>query len=91
MNIYTVKMAAVFMISTSTLAILTGFTSRWIALIGYAFPLLLLFSGRYVEWIIMVFPLWMLLISTYILIDNFRRAPEASTRSEGRKAPRFGQ
>jgi hypothetical protein len=83
MNIYTVKMAAVFMISTSTLAIRTGFTPRWIALIGYAFALLLLVSGRHVEWIIMVFPVWVLLISIYILIDNFRRPPETPTRSGG--------
>jgi hypothetical protein len=39
----------------------------------------------------MVFPLWVFLISIYLLIDNFRRAPEASTRSEERKGPRFGQ
>ena len=88
MNIYTVKMAAVFMISTSTLAIRTGFTPRWIALIGYAFALLLLVSGRYVEWIIMVFPLWVLLISIYILIDNFRRLPETPTTSGGPEPPR---
>ena len=91
MNIYTVKMAAVFMISTSTLAIRTGFTPRWIALIGYVFALLLLVSGRYVDWIIMVFPLWVLLISIYILIDNFRRPPENPTRSGGQEPPRFGQ
>jgi len=53
---------------------------RWIALIGYVFALLLLVSGRYVEWIIMVFPLWVLLISIYILIDNFRRLPETPTK-----------
>ena len=91
MNIYTVKMAAVFMISTSTLAIRTGFTPRWIAFLGYAFALLLLVSGRYVDWIIMVFPLWVLLISIYILIDNFRRPPETPTRSGGQEPPRFGQ
>ncbi len=90
MNIYTVKMAAVFMISTSTLAIRTGFTPRWIALIGYAFALLLLVSGRHVEWIMMVFPLWVLLISIYILIDNFRHAPETPS-SEEQEPPRFGQ
>ena len=70
MNLYAAKMAGVFMISTSMLAIRTGFAPRWIAFLGFAFALLLLFSGRYVEWIIMVFPLWVLLISIYILIDN---------------------
>jgi hypothetical protein len=56
MNLYAVKMAAVFMISTSTLAIRTGITPRWIAFLGYALALFLLLSGRYIEWILLVFP-----------------------------------
>jgi hypothetical protein len=66
MNLYAIKMAAVFMISTSTLTIRTGFTPRWIAFLGFACALLLLFSGRYIDWILLVFPLWVLLISIYI-------------------------
>ena len=69
MNLYAVKMAAVFMISTCTLAIRTGVFARWIAFLGYAFALFLLLSGRYVAWIIMVFPIWVLLISIYILVS----------------------
>ncbi len=45
-NLYTVKMARVFMISTATLAIRTGFIARWIALLGYAFALFLLLCER---------------------------------------------
>jgi hypothetical protein len=78
MNLYGVKMAAVFMISTSTLAIRTGFFARWLAFLGYACALFLLLSGRYVEWILMLFPMWVLLISIYILIDNLRRPPRAA-------------
>ena len=52
------KMSAVFMISTSTLAIRTGIVARWIAFLSYAFALFLLLSGRYIEWILMLFPLW---------------------------------
>jgi len=73
MNLSAVKMAAVFMISTSTLAIRTGIIARWIAFLGYAFALFLLLSGRYIEWILMLFPLWVLSVSIYILIDNLRR------------------
>jgi hypothetical protein len=76
MNLYAVKMAAVFMVSTSTLAIRTGIIARWIAFLGYAFALFLLLSGRYIEWILMLFPLWVLLVSIYILIDNLRRPPQ---------------
>ena len=81
MNLYAVKMAAVFMISTSTLAIRTGFIAHWIALLGYAFALLLLLSGRYIEWILMLFPFWVLLISLYILIDNSSRNHEPRVNS----------
>ena len=80
-NLYAVKMAAVFMISTSTLATRTGIIARWIAFIGYAFALLLLLSGRYIEWILMLFPLWVLLISIYILIDNLRPPSQAGATS----------
>jgi hypothetical protein len=79
MNLYAVKMAAVFMVSTSTLAIRTGFIARWIAFLGYAFAIFLLLSGRYVAWIIMGFPLWVLLVSIDILIDNIRRPSQAGT------------
>src|ERR1700757_1186988 len=70
MNLYAVKMAGVFMISTSTLTIRTGFTPRWIAFLGFALALVLLFSGRYIDWSLVIFPLWVLCISIYILVDN---------------------
>jgi hypothetical protein len=82
MNLYAVKMAAVFMVSTSTLAIRTGFFARWIAFLGYAFALFFLLSGRYIEWVLMLFPLWVLSISIYILIDNLRRPQAAAIGPE---------
>jgi hypothetical protein len=83
MNLYAVKMAAVFMVSTSTLAIRTGVIARWMALLGYAFALFLLLSGRYIECILMLFPIWVLLISIHILIDNLRRSPQSAETSPG--------
>jgi hypothetical protein len=85
MNLYAVKMAAVFMISTSTLAIPTGIIPRWIAFLGYASALFLLLSGRYIEWILMLFPLWVLLVSIHILIDNLRRPPQLAATSPRQK------
>jgi hypothetical protein len=79
MNLYTVKMAGVFMISTSTLVMRTGFAPRWIAFLGFAFALLLLLSGRYIDWTLLVFPLWVLSISLFILIDNLRRPLQIGT------------
>jgi len=83
MNIYAIKMAGVFMVVTSTLALRTGFLARWIAFLGFAVALLLLFSSRHIEGILLAFPLWVLLISLYILIDNLRQpSPATTTTSE---------
>jgi hypothetical protein len=74
MQIYAVKMAAVFMVSTSTLAIRTRFIARWLALLGYASAVFLLLGSGYVSWAVFVFPAWVLLVSGYILIDNLTEA-----------------
>ncbi|HSV21611.1 MAG TPA: hypothetical protein VLJ17_01130 [Xanthobacteraceae bacterium] len=74
-NIYMIKIAGVFMITTSTVAIYTELAPRWIALLGYGLALIIVFGGYYIEWSFIVFPLWVLLISTYILIDDLRRSP----------------
>jgi hypothetical protein len=72
-NIYMVKMAGVFMISTSTVAIYSGIARRWLAILGYALSLLLLFGSYYIRWSFIVFPLWVFMISVCILLDNLRR------------------
>jgi hypothetical protein len=72
MNIYAVKMAGVFMISTSTIAVYTGFVPRYIAFLGHGLALVLLLGSGYLTWSFFVFPLWVLLLSIQILFDNFR-------------------
>jgi hypothetical protein len=72
-NVYMVKMASVFMITTSTVALYTGIAPRWLAILGYALALLLLFGSYYISWSFFVFPLWVALISGSILADDLRR------------------
>ena len=72
MNIYAIKMAGVFMISTSTLAIYTGLAPRWLALLRYVSAAVLLLGSSYITWGFMVLPLWVLLLSIHVLVDNFR-------------------
>jgi hypothetical protein len=74
-NVYAVKMAGVFMFSTSTVAIYTGFAPRYIGFLGYGLALLLLFGSHHFEWGFFVFPAWVLLLSGHILADNLRRHP----------------
>jgi len=72
MQIYAFKMAAVFMITASTLAIRTGITPRWMALAGYGAAAFLLLCSGVFDWTLFVFPTWVLLLSSYILRDNLR-------------------
>jgi hypothetical protein len=69
-NVYAVKMAGVFMISTCTLSIRTGIFPRWMAFLGFALALLLILSTGYFQWTLLVLPLWVLLVSCYILYAN---------------------
>jgi hypothetical protein len=73
MNVYAVKMAAVFMFSTSTVVIYTGIVPRWIAYAGYLLAVVILIGSFYITWSFAVLPVWVFLISIYILIDNLVR------------------
>jgi hypothetical protein len=85
-NIYMIKMAGVFMITTSTIALHTAFAPRWMALLGYAVSLFLLFFSYYISWSFLLFPLWVFLISVYILSDDLppgMSKPAVQERSMG--------
>ena len=74
MNVYTMRMAGVFMISTCTLSLRTGIIPRWMAILGLALALFLLLSTGFFYWAPLVFPLWVLLISVHILLANLGRS-----------------
>ena len=74
MNVYTMKMAGVFMITTCTLSLRTGIFPRWMAFVGLVLALFLLLSTGSFYWAPLVFPLWVLMISVYILLVNLKRS-----------------
>jgi hypothetical protein len=78
MNVYAMKMAGVFMISTCTLSLRTGIIPRWMSFLGLVLALFLLFSIGFFAWASLVFPLWVLLISVYILLANIGRPRDES-------------
>jgi hypothetical protein len=81
-NVYALRMAGVFMISTCTIAIRTGLFPRWMAFLGYALALFLLQSiGRF-GWAPLVFPAWALLVSVYVLLVNFRHQAASTVKAE---------
>ena len=75
-NVYMIKMASVFMITTSTVTIYTGIAPRWLAVLGIVLALILLFGSFYISWSFLVFPLWVFLLSASMLRDSLRRASE---------------
>ena len=72
MNVYAVKMAAVFMFSTATVVIYASFAPHWLAYLGYGLALVLLFGGGLLGWGLIVLPLWVFAISVCLLRDHHR-------------------
>jgi len=77
LNIYMIKMAAVFMFTTSTLAIYTDLVPRWLAILGYVLAVLLLLGSYYLRWSFLIFPLWVFLVSISIVVGDLRRSRES--------------
>ena len=74
-NLFAMKMAAVFMISACTIGLRTAIFSRWVALSGYACAVVLLVVIANWRWITLVFPIWILILSVHILLAEFRSRP----------------
>ena len=73
LNIYAMRMAAVFIISTATIAFRTKVMARWIALLGYAVALVLLLTIAITPWAAVAFPAWIMLVSVDTLVVSSRR------------------
>ena len=72
LNVFAMKMAGVFIISTCTLGLRTETIPKWLIILGYIFAAVLLLSTVYIEILALLFPLWILLLSAQILIINYR-------------------
>ena len=65
--VFASKMAGVFIIVTSTIALRLGAWPRWISLVGYLAALVLVFSVTYYELILLLLPAWVALVSVYVV------------------------
>jgi hypothetical protein len=80
LTIYSMRMAAVFIISTSTIGRRLRVLPRWLSALGYLAALTLLFVTGSVAWSEMVFPLWALVVSVHILVAGSRPRPASAVR-----------
>jgi hypothetical protein len=70
--VYGLRMAAVFAISTTTIASRLRLVPRWLGLLGYATAIVLLAGAGFVPWLELVFPAWVFVLSAYILVATFK-------------------
>jgi len=71
-NVFAIKMAGVFIVSSSTVMLRTAILPRAVAVSGYGFAAVLLLVLTNWPWIALLFPVWILLISASILLSEFR-------------------
>jgi len=68
------RMAGVFVFSTSTIWMRAKLMPRWLVFLSMAFALLMLVGGGTVRPLRMIFPAWVLLVSILILVAERRRS-----------------
>lgn len=83
MHLFAVRMAAVFTFVTSMIGLRTAFLSRWVSLVGFACGLVMLLVISDFAWIALLFPFWVLLVSAWILIQDFRGAAREQGLPQG--------
>jgi hypothetical protein len=79
LNVYAMRMAAVFTLTTVTIARRTHIVSRWLEFAGLATALVLLVGIGISAWVELLFPAWILALS----IDILAARPRASAGSAG--------
>ena len=78
-NVYTMRMAAIFTISTTTIATRLGLAPRWLSVLGLATGVILMFAVGLLAWVELLFPVWVLVFSLHILVVSFR-SPTANVQ-----------
>ncbi|MET0771490.1 MAG: hypothetical protein ABWZ82_00275 [Candidatus Limnocylindrales bacterium] len=68
--VFAIRMAAMFMFTTTSIARSADVLPRWFVALGYVLGTLLLLSATFTFWLYLVFPLWLMVLSALL----FRRA-----------------
>jgi hypothetical protein len=79
LNVYAMRMAAVFTLTTVTIARRTQIVSRWLTIAGIACAVVLLIGIGISPWVELVFPAWILALSLDVLLAGPRLTPAASS------------
>ncbi|HEY7146114.1 MAG TPA: hypothetical protein VH637_17890 [Streptosporangiaceae bacterium] len=77
LNVYAMRMAAVFTLTTVTISRRVRILARWLGPAGIATAVLLLIGVGITPWVELLFPLWVLALSIDILVAGHARAGSA--------------
>jgi hypothetical protein len=75
-NVFATRMAGMFMTVLGTIWVRTGLMPRWLALLTFLNAAILLIGISFYPWTTIFFPVWVFVISTYILVLNYRYKQE---------------
>jgi hypothetical protein len=78
LNVYAMRMAAVFTLTTVTIARHTRMVARWLTFAGLAIALVLLVAAGTVAWTELLFPAWILALSIDMLVSRSRSSRDIS-------------
>ncbi|TKA00380.1 hypothetical protein [Actinacidiphila oryziradicis] len=78
---YSMRMAAVFTVSTSSIGHRFRVLPGWLSLLGCPVALTLLLVADSIAWSELVFPLWALVVSLHLLVASFRPQPALAAES----------
>jgi hypothetical protein len=86
LNVYSMRMAAVFTLTTVTIARRTQIVSRWLTVAGLACAVVLMIGIGITPWVELLFPLWILALSLDILSAGFRASAAHRSREPSKPA-----
>lgn len=78
LNVYAMRMAAVFTLTTVTIARRTEIVSRWLTVAGVVSALVLLAAINFSDWVELLFPAWILALSIDILVAGQKVSPSSA-------------
>ena len=86
---FALRMAAMFVFTTSTIHMGAAILPRWYGLAGFAVGVVLLLTPTFNDWFVLVFPAWVLAMAALLLVEARRlpAAPGAAPTSPVTAAP----
>ncbi len=83
LNVYAMRMAAVFTLTTVTIARRTEIVSRWLTVAGLVSALILLVGVGLSPWVELLFPAWILALSIDVLAAGLRLSAASAKGTHG--------